>query len=334
MAREWQGDEILSLVRGYQPACVLTAAAELDLFAVMGNDRLTAAAIADRLDADPRATTVLLDALVALSLLEKNSEGFAVPGSIGSLLTADGADSVLAMTRHHMRCLRRWSQLAQVVKSGQPAAPTASIRGAEADEEAFIEAMNDVNREVAPGLVAGLAIKDFEHLLDIGGATGTWTMVWLDQNPQARATLFDLPHVIPLSERRLRAAGYGDRVRLVAGDFDVDPLPAGTDLAWLSAIVHQNGREENRQLFRRIHTALEPGGRLLIRDIVMEESRVAPVMGALFAINMLVATPGGGTFTLTDLADDLTDAGFVAAELIRADEGMHAVVQARKPAAK
>ena len=127
-----------------------------------------------------------------------------------------------------------------------------------------------------------------------------------------------------------RLGTLAERVTLTGGDFYVDPLPAGADLAWLSAIVHQNSREQNRALFRSVFTAVAPGGHVLIRDIVMEASRTAPVAGAMFAVNMLAGTPQGGTFTLDELREDLEQAGFTDVSLIRRDEGMHSVVQARR----
>ena len=75
-----------------------------------------------------------------------------------------------------------------------------------------------------------------------------------------------------------------------------------------------------------------PGGWLAIRDIVMAPDRVAPVSGALFAVNMLVATRGGGTYTFAEIRDDLRAAGFTAARLLRRDPAMNCVVAARKPA--
>jgi predicted O-methyltransferase YrrM len=156
-------------------------------------------------------------------------------------------------------------------------------------------------------------------------------MAFLRACPSARATLFDLPHVIPMARRRLTAAGLDERVRLVAGDFATDALPAGADLAWVSAIVHQNSRAQNRDLFGKAFAALTPGGRIAIRDILMEDDLTRPVAGALFAVNMLVATEGGGTFTLAELREDLVAAGFVKVALVRQDEAMNSVVVAKKP---
>ena len=121
------------------------------------------------------------------------------------------------------------------------------------------------------------------------------------------------------------------RVTLAPGDFTVDPLPPNADLAWVSAIVHQNSRAQNRALFAKIFHALRPGGRIALRDILMDDNRTAPVAGALFAVNMLVATEGGGTFTFDELREDLESAGFVQAAVCRRDPGMNSVVVARKP---
>jgi SAM-dependent methyltransferase len=133
-----------------------------------------------------------------------------------------------------------------------------------------------------------------------------------------------------MARRRLTAARLIKRVRLVAGDFSKDTLPSDADLVWVSAIVHQNSRAQNRSLFRNVFQALEPGGRIAIRDIVMAEDRAHPVAGALFAVNMLVATEGGGTFTFDELREDLQPAGFKNPALMRRDEGMNSIVIARK----
>ena len=111
----------------------------------------------------------------------------------------------------------------------------------------------------------------------------------------------------------------------------VDSLPRGADLAWVSAIVHQNSRAQNRALFNKVFQALTLGGRIAIRDVLMERTRTRPAAGALFAVNMLVATEGGGTFTFAELQQDLAAAGFRQAGVQRRDEGMNSIVIATKP---
>lgn len=330
MPKEWNADDLLNLARDYQPACVLAAAAELGLFERLGNAGTTAEAVAEHVGADIRATTMILDALAALAIIEKRRERYHLSQPTARLLTAESRETILPMLQHQANCMRRWTQLAAVVKTGRHPERRPSIRGEEGDQASFIQAMTVVSEPIASQLVEELRLPSFRHLLDVGGASGTWTIAILQAHPDATATLFDLAHVIPMAEEPLAAAGVRERVHLVAGDFTTDPLPSGADLAWVSAIVHQNSREENVRLFKSIAHALTDQGRLLIRDVLMDDGRTTPIMGALFAINMLVATEGGGTYTFNDLREDLEAAGFTEIEVLRRDEGMNSVLGARK----
>lgn len=329
--KKWTSEPVLVLARQFQPACVLAAAADLDLFDVLVSRPLTAAAVANKLSADVRGVTVLLDALVALQLLRKRNARYAVPREVVEVLTCRGKSSVLAMAQHQANCLRRWAQLAGTVKTGRPAQGLPSVRGATADMAAFIGAMDNISAPVANEVIKPLKKLPFHRLLDVGGASGTWTMALLRQHPEAAATLFDLPPVIPLARRRLTTHKFINRVQLIPGDFMRDPLPGGADLVWISAIIHQNSRAQNRTLFAKAFCALTPGGWVAIRDVLMEPDRTTPVAGALFAVNMLVATKGGGTFTFDEVREDLESAGFARARVARSDEGMYSIVVACKP---
>jgi len=142
--------------------------------------------------------------------------------------------------------------------------------------------------------------------------------------------LFDLPSVIQIARERIQAEGLADRVLFVPGDFTKGALPGGCDLALLSAIIHQNSPEDNLALFKKIHEALGPGGTLLIRDFVMDSTRTMPKEGALFALNMLVNTVAGDTYTFDDLREALGQVGFVHIELSQGQDLQSDVVKAEK----
>jgi hypothetical protein len=323
-------EEFLELARSYQAAAVLAAAADLDLFDALADGALTAGAMARTLRCDRRGIRVLLDALVALQCLVKQGDRYSLPAGAAAFLASASPQSILPMAQHQANCLRNWAQLAKVIKTGRPAERAPSVRGEAGDKEAFIGAMHSISAANADRVIQAVRPLRFHHLLDIGGASGTWTIAFLRARPSARATLFDLPHVIPMARSRLAAAGLDRRLTLVAGDFMKDALPQGADLAWVSAIVHQNSRVQNRALFANAFQALTSRGRIAIRDIVMEETRTRPVAGALFAVNMLVATEGGGTYTFDELQEDLEFAGFTEAALLHPDEAMNSIIVAKK----
>jgi precorrin-6B methylase 2 len=328
MTAEWTRERLLEMARAYQPSCVLLAAAELDLFGALTSGPRTAAEVAASRRTDRRATTIVLDALAGLGLLEKRAGAYDLAPGVRA--ATGGAETVLPMLRHQANCMRSWALLAPTTHSGHPE-PAPSFLGDEADRESFIEAMEVASREAAPRVVASLGGGDFAHLLDVGGGPGTWTAAFLRAVPRAQATLFDLPHVIPIARRHLERAGLADRVQLVAGDLAADqPLPGGADLAWVSAIVHMNSSAQNRDLYRKVHAALVPGGRIAIRDMVMNDAHTRPVAGALFAVNMLVRTTAGGTFSFEEIRADLDSAGFAGAEMKPGPRDMDTVVIATK----
>ena len=323
------GEQILEMMRAYQVPCLLAAAADLDLFEKLAPAPRTAAEVAAVAGCDLRAVTILLDALAAVGMIVKQDEQYWISSELAPFLCEAFPQSVMAMLRHQANCLRNWSRLPWTVHSGKPEYPGPSIHGEDADKTSFIEAMHVVSRGVADELVQEIHPGGVRCVLDLGGASGSWTLAWLKAEPQSRAIIFDLPHVIPMARECFATSPFADRVELCAGDFYTDDLPKGADLAWVSAIIHQNSPDQNRALYRRIAAALEPQGWIYIRDIVMEPSRTAPVAGALFSVNMLSATEGGNSYCWTEIQEDLQSAGFADVQLVRRDEGMLSIVRAR-----
>jgi SAM-dependent methyltransferase len=332
MTATWTQDKLLELVRGFQPACVVAAAADLNLFSCLTSQPTEVSCLAQTLKADTRALRILLDALAALTLVVKEDTGYSVTEPVKRFMSPATDASILASVQHLANCLRSWSQLANTIKTGHPCDRGPSVRGAQGDTESFIQAMQIFTREQIPQTLKRLQGFRFTHLLDIGGASGNWTAGFLAERPDAKATLFDLPQVIPLAQAHLAQCDMTDRVRLVSGDYNTDALPAQADFAWLSAIAHQNSRAQNRHLFARILTALEPGGTLIIRDIVMAEDRAHPIPDALFAVNMLACTTCGNTYTWQEYQEDLEHAGFSDVALIVEGQGMNSLIRAKRPA--
>jgi hypothetical protein len=323
------GEQILEMMLAYQVPCMLAAAADLDLFEKLAPVPRTAVEVAAAAGCDLRAVTILLDALAAVGLIVKQDEQYSISSELAPFLCEAFPQSIMGMLRHQANCLRRWSRLPWTVHSGKPDYPGPSIRGEDADTASFIEAMHVVARGIADKLVQEIHPGGVRCVLDLGGASGSWTLAWLKAEPESRAIIFDLPHVIPMARERFSTSPFADRVELRAGNFYTDDLPKGADLAWVSAIIHQNSPDQNLALYRRIAAALEPQGWIYIRDFVMEPSRTVPVAGAVFAVNMLSGTKEGNCYSWNEIQGDLQSAGFTDVQLVRRDAGMHSVVRAR-----
>lgn len=322
-------DVFLSDAGRFMRSRVILTAAELDFFTLLDEKAAGAAELAEAAGLDLRATTRLLDCLVTFDLLSKTKGRYQVTES-GTLLSSRHPETIRPMVLHQNHMWDNWSHLTEAVRQGsnrQRIRPPDQRGQTQID---FIGAMHVVGESLSKVIAAGYDASRFHSLLDIGGASGTYTIAFLEQNPRLRGVLFDLPEVVELARERLRTTKVADRVTLHPGNFYQDDLPTGCDLAWLSAIIHQNNVEQNLELFQKIHQALEPGGVLLIRDHIMDEQRVEPPLGALFALNMLVGTDGGDTYTLAEVEARLVEAGFGEVRLIRRGEKMECLVEATK----
>lgn len=323
-------ESILGLSRNFMESRILLTAAELNLFALLSPQPLSAAEVAGRLQGNLRAVTIVLDALAALGFLEKQAGCYQCLPPVSHLLSSDRPDSVLPMVLHAAHLWRRWTHLTETV-SGLEACSTETLPQNEESLRAFIGAMHAIAAPMASRIVKAVNPAGARALLDVGGASGTYTIAFLLAAPEMKATLFDQPAVIEIARKRLREAGVLDRTTLAPGDFYVDELPGGHDLAFVSAIIHQNGPEQNSELFKKVLRSLQPGGRIVLRDHIMEPDRTEPISGAVFAVNMLLATEGGNTYPFEELERGLTQAGFVRVRLIQKGEHMDGLVEGFKP---
>ncbi len=324
-------EAVLTLARQFMESRILLTAAELNLFTPLAGKPSTAEELSGNLCCDPRALTILLDALAAMGLLEKQDGTYRTPAAAAPYLADASPRSVIPMILHAARLWESWSRLTPIVRGDNPPEDAA---GAARDEEAlraFIGAMHVAGTSLAERIVAAVQPGPARNLLDVGGASGTYTAAFLNASPDMEATLFDRPEVIPMARERLSEAGVIGRVRLAAGDFSRGELPGGHDLALLSAIIHQNSPAENVELFGKVFRALVPGGRVVIRDHVMDPDRTRPRDGAIFAVNMLVNTEGGSTYTFGEIRAWLEEAGFANVRLLQKGERMDGLVDAFKP---
>jgi len=323
-------ESILAISRNFMESRILLTAAELNLFSILTPTPLAAQEIARRTGGEVRALITLLDALAAMGLLTKQMGQYQCPASISSSLSAQSSSSILPMVLHIAHLWKTWANLTDLAKGKKVLGEKG---GSFADQElvAFIGAMHVIAAPQAPRIVAAVHPGSAAALLDVGGASGTYTIAFLQAAPQMKATLFDRPPVIEMARKRLDQAGVLDRVTLVPGDFYKDELPGGHDLAFVSAIIHQNSPQQNLDLYSKVLRALKPGGRIVIRDHVMEADRTRPKDGAIFAVNMLVGTSGGKTYAFEEIKTGLGQAGFRKVHLIKSGEHMDALVEAFKP---
>lgn len=311
--------ELMLTMRGFQESRVLLTAVELDLFTAVG-DGAQAETVAARLDTAPRATAQLLNALVAIGALTKRDGVFHNTAETARYLVASSPDCLRAGLLHSVHMWETWNTLTDCVRTGTTKAERVNETRRPEWTRAFIAAMDQRARGEAGHVAQAVHAPDARRMLDIGGGSGVYSIAFARAYPELMVDVFDLPAVVKLTQEYVRAAGLSERIGTRSGDMRRDELGRGYDLALLSAICHMFGPEENRELFGRCYRALAPGGRLLMRDFILDPDGTSPRQAALFALNMLVGTPHGSTYTEAEYTEWLHGAGFSRVERVQPPE--------------
>jgi 2-polyprenyl-3-methyl-5-hydroxy-6-metoxy-1,4-benzoquinol methylase len=260
---------------------------------------------------------MLLNALAAMGLLVKQQGVFRTTPTTERYFAEGSEENARSGLLHIANLWHRWSTLTDCVRAGTAVSRREEVPASGDWTHSFIAAMHRNARERAPLIVEAIGTKGVERLLDVGGGSGAYSIAFANASERIHATLLDLPNVLPIAQRHINEAGLAARIETRAGDLRQDHFGTGFDLILVLAICHMLSPEENQDLLRRCHEALAPQGRLVIQDFILESDKTAPRQAALFALNMLVGTPAGSTYSEDEYAAWLREAGFQELRRIR-----------------
>jgi cyclopropane fatty-acyl-phospholipid synthase-like methyltransferase len=203
-----------------------------------------------------------------------------------------------------------WSGLAAALRTGTRPKTQRPFFSDANEAYRLLSALDVDARAIAPHLIARLPIEYAGTLLDIGGGLGTFAIAFCRRYPRLRATVLEHPRIAPLARRAVAASGLGTRIRVTGVDFTRRTLPRGFDTVFVSNVLHAHGAEENRSLVGKIRRCLNPGGRLIVRDVLVSRDGTRPEWAALFSVSLLLNSPRGRCYTLDDIAGWLRRSGF------------------------
>jgi len=303
-------EKIIDSVYSFREARVLLTAFELDFFTLIGDEPKPSEEIAKIAGTNSRATDRLLDALCASGYLRKKA-GLFSNTPLTSRFLVRGKPDYLGGLMHQVHLWDTWTTLTEAVRRGTRAVGREPVNRSGTDwVEAFIAAMHMRARHQAPAIVKLIDLENVNRVLDIGGGSGAFSFAFVKAKKGLNATVFDLPGVIPLTQRYINLENLRNSVSVIAGDYLVDALGKDFDLVFMSAIIHSNSASTNRELFSKAFKALNPGGRLVVSDYMMNDDRTAPEAGAYFSLNMLVGTAEGDTYTGSEVCGWMEEVGF------------------------
>lgn len=310
--------ELSRISGGFVQSRILQIAVKLGLFDVIKSEGSLSEEVARALDTNPRATELFLNALAALKTLDKEQGKFYNTENSLAYLVKDSPKYFGGMILFEEGLWDMWEKLEESVRTGKPARPTDMFQENEQETERFIMAMHSLVRARGDAEILSdlLDFKWAKTIIDIGSGPGTYPMQFLKKYPHLKITIFDLTGTAQITKKVLQKEGMLRKMEIVEGDYNTDDLPGGFDVAFLSNIIHSEVKENNQKLISKVYKTLNPGGQLIIKDHILDDTLTSPAVGAIFSIQMLLAT-GGRDYSFREVRAWLEDAGFKELEWIK-----------------
>jgi len=279
--------------------------------------------------------SAIMNALVSLNLLAKDSEGsYELTAESAAFLVSTKPGFQGGLIRHSSRQLiPNWLHLNEIVATGKPALAVNNENGGAAFFEKFVEDILPLSYASAQALAGSLDLDGAGppvSVLDLAAGSGVWGIALAQKSERVRVTAVDWPEVIPVTRKITARFGVAPRFQFVEGDLYKADFGRDHNIATLGHILHSEGAERSQILLRKTFEAMAPGGTIVIAEFLVNEERTEPTIGLLFAVNMLVNSEKGDTFSFKEISRWLAEAGFVAPRAL--DVHSHSpLILAKKP---
>ncbi len=294
---------IIALSTAYWDSQVLLTANRVGLFALLGDDARTLQEIADELGTQPKATRMLLNACIALELLEEN-EGRYTNSDLSKAFLTPGQQAYLGdAIRYSDDLYDTWGKLEQALRSGSPPMPARRYTGEDLRQTRnFVYGMHNRALGIGRIMVDLLDLSGRKRMIDVGGGPGTYSALFAQRYPQLHSRVLDLPGVLEISREIIASMGVSERVATQPLNYLQDEFPRDNDVVLISGVFHRETQETCRDLIRRAGLALDTGGMLIVSDVFTDPGGKGPLFATLFGLNMMLTAPDGEVHADADVA--------------------------------
>jgi predicted O-methyltransferase YrrM len=303
-------DDLSELSRGFMAARIIIAAAELEIFDHLEDEGATAEEMAASFGGTDRAYVIVLNALAALGLIEKKEGRYRnTPLTQRHLVTTSPQYRGDGL-RIHSNLWDSWTGLDSILRGEPYEAP--KIMDDPERNRRFTRAMHAYHFEEAGEIAPLLGLERATSMLDLGGGAASYSIAFCQASPNLKAVLIDRPQTLETASEYVEEHGMSERITLQGGDFYEDEaydLGGPYDFVFISNVLHIEDEGRNLALLGRAFEATTPGGRIVINEVPIKESGIEPLWGAIFAVNMLVATDRGDSYPQSTMGSWLKAAG-------------------------
>lgn len=314
-------NRLLQFALSCAPPLLLEAGVKHGVFDRLNVAPMTTEELSAATGCSARGLRTLLNALVGLEFLGVNRDRrYSLTPESAAFLVSGTPEFMGGCFKHISTLLvPAWLELSEVVRTGKPVIKiNQEGEGASVFHE-FVEDTFPLSYQMAKQLAAELKLSVIDSCisaLDLAAGSGVWGILLAQASPRVSVTAVDWAGVLDVTRRMAQKCGVLDQFQFVAGDLLKVNFGTGYQVATLGHILHSEGAERSQVLLRKTFEALAPGGTIAIQEFLVNAERTGPLDALIFAVNMLVKTQHGDTFSFEEISSWLHNAGFADARLL------------------
>ena len=313
------------IAQSFQISRILFTSLELDIFSKIGNESKTLHQIATESNLNENPLGRLLNALVNLGFLEKKDDLYL--NKVDTLLyLSNDSPNYLGNLMHIASLWDMWSDLTYSIKEGKPRKYKNLWEKDEKWLESFILSTFNDAKQYANQIVPSIPLTNSLKMLDLGAGSGIYSIEFAKLYPKISIIAYDLPQVIPITQKFIDRSGYKDRISTYGGDFTKDEIGVGYDFIFISDVLSEYPYRTTLDLLKKAYNALNFGGVIAVFETMYNDERTGPKEAIMQSLNMLVNTMGGDVLNDTDIWFALREAWFDDLYKINTDFGKSLVI--------
>jgi 2-polyprenyl-3-methyl-5-hydroxy-6-metoxy-1,4-benzoquinol methylase len=329
-------ERLMGFTFGFAPPLIIETGIRLGIFDLLDKGARSIGEIAAASGTSARGLRIVLNALVGLDLLAKDRlERYSLTSESAEFLVSNkptfhGAFFMLTSER----MLSEWGKLCSVVRSGRSTHRVNEEESGTKFFQQFVENIFPIHFPAARCLAQTLQLSNLTascSVLDLAAGSGVWSVAMAKESPHVAVTAIDWPGIIPITKKVTEREGVAPRYRFVANDLHAADFGSGHSVAILGHILHSEGEQRSRLLLKKTFAALAPEGTIAIAEILVDADRRGPLPALLFAVNMLVNSESGDTFSLEEISTWLDAAHFDQVRTVDAPGLARKIILATKP---
>ena len=325
MANKTNSSEYLEyLMRSYRLSHVIFTAFEIGLFKSIIKKNKSLNELSEELQVSRRGLGVLLPALVAMEIIEKQNHVYAIVEKFRAQLDPNADDYLGNLIDHEIHLKERWRFLTESVRNGKPVKQIDNNSDS-ARTRRFIKAMASVGQRSASLFVEKVPFRGNEYVLDLGGGPGRYLRKLCESYPGIQVTLFDKPETIKIAQKQLAKHSASNRMHFIEGDIFNDKFGGFYDVILISNVIHIFGEAEIQLIFEKCYHSIKQMGRLLVKDMILNQDDNGPLFTTLFTLHMLLSTETGRCYSEREILALMRNSNFKKGKITNLTENSRVI---------